>query len=81
MIADVVEPRDLDGLEIEAYDYDCFQPQLAKGAGVYYFGSILHVWPGADCKKILGRLRDAMEKGYSRIPIHEEPLKDRRCHI
>ena len=79
MVTHAVKLRDLDALEIEAYIYDFFQPQPAKGVGVYCLRSILHGMRDTDCKKILGHLQDAMEKEYSRILIHEEPLKDRGC--
>ncbi|KAF2196296.1 S-adenosyl-L-methionine-dependent methyltransferase [Delitschia confertaspora ATCC 74209] len=42
-----------------------------KGARAYYFRSIFHDWPGEDCVKIMKMTAEAMERGYSRMVIHE----------
>ncbi|KAI1426461.1 S-adenosyl-L-methionine-dependent methyltransferase [Xylaria sp. FL1777] len=56
---------------ITACPYDFFTPQPVKGARVYYFHIVLHDWPDDTATKILEVVRDAMERGYSRLLIHE----------
>ncbi|KAI0477477.1 S-adenosyl-L-methionine-dependent methyltransferase [Xylariaceae sp. FL0804] len=61
---------DLDG-RIERVKHDFFEPQPVKGARCYYFRSILHDWPEADCIKILKHIAAAMKPGYSKILLSE----------
>ena len=48
-------------------------------ARAYYMRYILHDWPDAECRTILGHLKDAMEPGYSKILIHERAVADREA--
>lgn len=41
------------------------------GARCYYFRSIFHDWPDADCIKILKRTAEAMTPGYSKLLLSE----------
>lgn len=36
--------------------------------------SVLHDWPDEVCAKILGRVKDAMKPGYSRLLINENVI-------
>ncbi|KAI1775544.1 S-adenosyl-L-methionine-dependent methyltransferase [Hypoxylon cercidicola] len=53
--------------KIERQKHDIFQRQPIKGARCYYFRSIFHNWPDADCIKILKRIAEAMTPGYSKL--------------
>ncbi|KAH9999722.1 S-adenosyl-L-methionine-dependent methyltransferase [Xylariaceae sp. FL0662B] len=57
--------------EVERQKYDFFQPQPIKGARCYYFRSIFHDWPDADCIKILKNTAEAMTPGYSKLLMNE----------
>lgn len=51
---------------------------MYPGARVYYTHFVLHDWPDEDCVKIAGRVREAMQPGYSKFLVHEHvipPLK------
>ncbi|KAI0426961.1 S-adenosyl-L-methionine-dependent methyltransferase [Xylaria sp. FL1042] len=61
---------------ITAYPYDFFTPQSVKGALVYYLSFILHDWLDEMATKILEVLRDAMERRYSKLLIHEVVVFD-----
>ncbi|GAW24044.1 hypothetical protein ANO14919_136230 [Xylariales sp. No.14919] len=56
---------------IERQKYDFFQEQPIKGARCYYFRSILHNWPDADCIRILKNVAMAMKPGYSKLLMSE----------
>ncbi|KAI3336052.1 S-adenosyl-L-methionine-dependent methyltransferase [Ustulina deusta] len=56
---------------ITACPYDFFTPEPVKGARVYYFHIVLHDWPDETATRILEVVRDAMEREYSRLLIHE----------
>jgi hypothetical protein len=51
MISDAGKLRDLDGLNIKAYEHSFFEPQPIKGARAYYLGSILHDWPTPTARR------------------------------
>lgn len=51
--------------------YDFFTPQPVRGARAYLLHKVLHDWPDESARKILRNVVDAMEKGYSRLLIHE----------
>lgn len=36
--------------------------------------SCLHDWPDQECEKILGRVKEAMKPGYSKILINENVI-------
>ncbi|KAL8945984.1 MAG: hypothetical protein Q9222_007557 [Ikaeria aurantiellina] len=56
--------------------YDFFTPQPVKGARAYYFRFVFHDWSDAKCVQILKNTASAMEKGYSKVLIHEWVLPD-----
>ena len=56
---------------ISAQAYDFFTPQPIKGARVYFMHNVLHDWADDLAKNILDNVANAMEKGYSRLLIHE----------
>lgn len=73
-LPDIVELAKLES-PLTKQGHDFFQPQPVKGARAYYMHCVLHDWPDSECIKILGNLAAAMEKGYSRILIHEIVVK------
>lgn len=60
--------------------HDFFTPQPVQGSRFYFMGSILHDWPDADTKRILGHVTKAMEPGYSTLLLSEYVLPDTNCH-
>ncbi|KAL1842331.1 hypothetical protein VTJ49DRAFT_5499 [Mycothermus thermophilus] len=58
---------------ISVHPHDFFTPQPARtsGARIYFMHNVLHDWPDEAALKILRALAPAMEKGYSRLLIHE----------
>lgn len=52
-------------------EYDFFTPQPVKGARVYFMHNVLHDWPDDLAVKILKNVAGAMERGYSKLLIHE----------
>ncbi|KAI1357798.1 S-adenosyl-L-methionine-dependent methyltransferase [Xylaria arbuscula] len=57
--------------KVERQKYDFFQEQPVKGAKCYYFRSIFHDWPDADCITILKNTAAAMTPGYSKLLMSE----------
>lgn len=53
-------------------------PNTILGARVYYLKNILHDWSDSQCRQILGSIRGAMRRGYSKIVIEEFviPVRD-----
>ncbi|KAI1462248.1 S-adenosyl-L-methionine-dependent methyltransferase [Annulohypoxylon moriforme] len=51
--------------------YDFFTPQTVKGARAYFLHTVLHDWPDDGAAEILRVVAAAMEKGYSKVLIHE----------
>lgn len=47
-----------------------------SGARAYYMHSVLHDWQDEQCREILRNLRDAMERGYSKILINENVVPE-----
>ncbi|KAI1768618.1 S-adenosyl-L-methionine-dependent methyltransferase [Hypoxylon sp. FL1150] len=58
-------------VSIVKHPYDFFTPQPLKGARVYFMHNVLHDWSNEPAVKILKNVADAMEKGYSKLLIHE----------
>ena len=58
------------------HDFFAPQPAACRGARAYFLRQILHDWPDARGRVILGHLRDAMTPGYSRIVINEHVVRD-----
>ncbi|KAK0540750.1 hypothetical protein OC842_000318 [Tilletia horrida] len=48
-----------------------FEPQVIKGADVYYMKHIIHDWPDKECITILKHLREAADPARSRLLISE----------
>ena len=75
----VIENLDKQGLQldsrIERVKYDFFTEQPVKGAKAYYMRTVLHDWPDKQAHKILGRIRDAMDKD-SVLLINETALPE-----
>ena len=47
---------------------------MTTGARAYYMHSVLHDWPDEVAATILGRVKDAMRPGYSRLLINENVI-------
>jgi hypothetical protein len=56
-------------IAVQAYDF--FTPEPVKGARAYFLHNVLHDWTDELATKILENVASAMEKGYSRLLIHE----------
>lgn len=56
---------------IVKHPYDFFTPQPLRGARVYFMHNVLHDWSHEPAVKILRNVAAAMEKGYSKLLIHE----------
>lgn len=59
---------------IEPMAHDFFREQPVVGARAYYLHSILHDWPDDRCVEIVGRIRDVMTPGYSRLVVNEHVI-------
>ncbi|KXH26772.1 O-methyltransferase [Colletotrichum salicis] len=60
---------------IQAHDF--FTPQPLCGARAYFLHNVLHDWPDATAVDILKNIAGAMERGYSRLLIHESLISER----
>jgi hypothetical protein len=60
--------------------HDFFQPQPVRGARAYYLHGVIHDWADEPARRILGHLRDAMTRGYSRLLVHDHVLPASRPH-
>lgn len=56
---------------IEMQDHDFFTPQPITGARAYLLHDILRDWPDEKALEILGHLKDAMRKNYSKLLVAE----------
>ena len=56
--------------------YDFFTPQPIFGAKNYFLHMVLHDWPDAQCRQILGNQKKAMVRGHSKILINEIVVPD-----
>lgn len=61
------------GVKFQAHDF--FEPQPVRGARAYYFRAIAHDLSDASLRRVLGRIRDAMDSG-SRVLIADEILPE-----
>lgn len=61
---------------ISIQGYDFFTPQPVKGAAVYFMHNVLHDWPDELATTILQHVASAMEKGYSKLLIHESLISN-----
>ncbi|TKW50664.1 Demethylsterigmatocystin 6-O-methyltransferase [Colletotrichum tanaceti] len=57
--------------------YDFFTPQPVRGARVYFLHNVLHDWPDPTAVEILKTIAEAMERGYSKVLIHESLISDK----
>lgn len=55
--------------ELDTMAYDFFDVQPVRGARTYALDNILHNWNDSLCEKILARIKDAMEPGYSKVIV------------
>ncbi|KAH7310078.1 O-methyltransferase-domain-containing protein [Rhexocercosporidium sp. MPI-PUGE-AT-0058] len=69
-LPDVVQDVKVDKA-ISVQQYDFVTPERVKGARVYFMHNVLHDWKDELVVKILENVVGAMEKGYSRLLIHE----------
>ncbi|EMR61870.1 putative o- protein [Eutypa lata UCREL1] len=67
--------------KVERQKYNFFTPQPIKGARCYYFRSIFHDWPDADCIEILKNTAAAMKPGYSKLLMSEFVLPVTNCPL
>ncbi|OTA92287.1 hypothetical protein M434DRAFT_74802 [Hypoxylon sp. CO27-5] len=58
--------------------YDFFTPQPIMGARAYLLHKVLHDWQDEQAIAILKNIADAMEKGYSKLLVHESMIDDIR---
>lgn len=77
----VIEAASTMGLDsrIELQAHDFFAEQPMKGARAYFLRSVLHDWSDEEARKILLRLKDAMEPGYSKILLSECVVSDEKA--
>ena len=71
-------PADSEELQKQAYDF-FLTPQPVVGARAYFMKRVLHDWSDQECVIIMGRVRDAMKEGHSRLLIHERVVPDSGC--
>ncbi|KAL9627693.1 MAG: hypothetical protein Q9204_006395 [Flavoplaca sp. TL-2023a] len=64
---------------IEFLPHDFFTPQPIKGARFYYLHCVLHDWTDDDCRKIIGELKKAMTKGYSKLLVHDNVVPNQNA--
>lgn len=70
-VPDVVANIKFKSEAMVAMAYDFFEPQPIKGAGAYFMHNVLHDWTDDLAVKILKNVAAAMEKGHSKILVHE----------
>lgn len=58
-------------ITVQPHDFFTPQPASSRGAKIYFMHNVLHDWPDETALQILTTLAPAMEKGYSRLLIHE----------
>ena len=65
-------------IKVQHHDFFTPQPADAQGARVYFMHNILHDWPNPKALEILSHLAAAMERGYSRLLIHESFVRNEK---
>lgn len=69
-LPDVVKDVKLEkAISVQAYDF--FTPEPVKSARTYFMHNVLHDWTDELATKILENIASAMERGYSKLLIHE----------
>ncbi|KAK7215733.1 hypothetical protein V2G26_003736 [Clonostachys chloroleuca] len=66
----------LEGIILQPCDF--FESQPTKGACVYFMHNVMHDWDGEQAITLLTNISNAMEKGYSKLLIHESMLSDEK---
>ncbi|KAI1076012.1 O-methyltransferase-domain-containing protein [Whalleya microplaca] len=69
-LADILKGVEI-GKGIIVQPHDFFTPQPVQGARAYFLHNVLHDWPDDVVKNILTNITCSMEKGYSRLLVHE----------
>ncbi|KAL2067764.1 hypothetical protein VTL71DRAFT_15860 [Oculimacula yallundae] len=73
-LPDVVQDLNLHpSINIQAHNF--FDPQPVIGARVYYMHNVLHDWPDETAISILRNVVCGLEKGYSRLLVHESLIQ------
>ncbi|MCJ1386033.1 hypothetical protein MMC17_009158 [Xylographa soralifera] len=62
---------------IKVMPHNLFEPQPVKGARAYFTHIVFHTWTNTDAMKVLHNLAEAMERGYSKLLLHEKIISDR----
>lgn len=79
ILKDVTIPQGgSEAITVQPHDFFTAQPDSARGARVYLMHNVLHDWPDATARQILQTLAPAMERGYSRLLIHESLVSSER---
>ena len=69
-LPDVVKDVTMDkAISVQGYDF--FTPEPVQGAKVYFMHNVLHDWTDDLAVKIIENVAKGMEKGYSKLLIHE----------
>jgi hypothetical protein len=71
ILKDVSSSDNQQAIRVQPHDFFTPQPEPTRGARVYFMHNVLHDWPDATAREILAALAPALEKGYSRLLIHE----------
>lgn len=58
-------------------EHDFVTPQPVMGARAYFMHGVLHDWPESKIEEILKNVTAAMERGYSKLLIHENMVNER----
>ena len=61
--------------------HDMFTEQPKRGARAYYFHCVIHNWSDAQSIEIFRRAASAMEKGYSKLLIHDVIIQEDKPSI
>ncbi|KAL2267367.1 hypothetical protein VTJ83DRAFT_4644 [Remersonia thermophila] len=70
-VKDSLAKENATAISVLPHDFFTPQPARACGARIYFMHNVLHDWPDETALQILRALAPAMEKGYSRLLIHE----------
>ncbi|KAL2022628.1 hypothetical protein VTK56DRAFT_4972 [Thermocarpiscus australiensis] len=72
------DARRAPAIAVQPHDFFAPQPAACRGARVYFMHNVLHDWPDETARRILRALAPAMERGYSRLLIHESLVSSER---
>ncbi|KAK4041040.1 S-adenosyl-L-methionine-dependent methyltransferase, partial [Parachaetomium inaequale] len=78
ILKDIDVPQDGGTIAVQPHDFFTPQRDSARGARIYFMHNVLHDWPDATARQILQTLAPAMEKGYSRLLLHESLASSER---